>query len=34
MAGDLLVHQRHAFYAYDSVLEREGGPPFEVLDGD
>lgn len=33
MAGDLSVHQKHAFYAYDSVHEREGGPSFEVLGG-
>lgn len=31
--GDLSVHQRYAFYACDSVLETEGDPPFEVLDG-
>lgn len=33
MAGDLSVHQKHAFYAYDSVHKREAGPSFEVLGG-
>lgn len=33
MAGDLSAHQAHAFYAYDSVHEREDGPSFEVLGG-
>lgn len=33
MAGDLSVHQKHAFYAYDSAHEREGGLSFEVLGG-
>lgn len=33
MAGDLSVHQRHAFCAYDSVLETEDDPPIEALDG-
>lgn len=33
MAGDLSVPQKQAFYAYDSVHEREGGPSFEVLGG-
>lgn len=27
------MHQRYAFYTCDSVLETEGDPPFEVLDG-
>lgn len=33
MAGDLSVHPKHAFHAYGSAHEREGGPSFEVLGG-